>query len=259
MVWSLRELERGSSRGVGVSWLRLDDGFGTNPKVLELSEAKRWRWVALLLTCARHRKYEGRVTRAALLEHRLDVGELVCLGLLDQLEDGSYRVHDWDEFNDSENPAADRQRRYRMRRAGVPESEVLAAVPPRGEGGRGNEGRVNRDVTRDVTRDVVETSFDSPIRAPASRPKVNYKPRSTQTARQDHVGSARFADEDEPHELVVARLIRLMPADETARDLVRATALRASSSSVRAAVLKLGEGGAADPVGRALELLENAG
>ena len=52
-----------------MSWLRLDDGFARHPKVLELSEAQRWRWVVLLSDCARHER-GGKVSSAMLREVR---------------------------------------------------------------------------------------------------------------------------------------------------------------------------------------------
>lgn len=83
-----------------MSWLRIDDGYDTHPKLLELTELQRWRWTRVLLHCARHRT-EGHVKPSVLREIGLGraIGQLVTLGLLHENGDTGYLVHDWLIYN----------------------------------------------------------------------------------------------------------------------------------------------------------------
>lgn len=83
-----------------MSWLRVDDGYDTHPKMLELTEQQRWRWTRVLLHCARHRT-EGHVKTSVLRELGLGrtIADLLRLGLLHENGDTGYTVHDWRIYN----------------------------------------------------------------------------------------------------------------------------------------------------------------
>lgn len=102
----------------GVSWLRVDDGFGSHPKLLELTREERWTWVEILCHCARHRT--GGLIAPGIrdaVRHAtpafLAKTERVFLSKRDK--NGRLFVHDWDDYNPSDPTAADRMRRYRER------------------------------------------------------------------------------------------------------------------------------------------------
>jgi len=219
-----------------VSWLRLDDGFARHPKVLALSEAKRWRWVVLLTDCARVHHRGGIVSSAMLREVGLTREELLELELLDELEDGSLRVHDWDDYNPSDNAQALRQKRYRMRRAGVDEDEIMRVAPPR--------VAPERDVTRDVA--VMQRENISPRARVPSRPVT---PAQDGTAAKDaSTDAARASDED------AGRLRALLPLDVPRAEYVRGLALRSPADEVQAITRELGAG-VVDPLEHAIRRL----
>jgi len=226
-----------------VSWLRLDDGFAGHLKVLELSEVQRWRWVELLLMCASHGK-GGRVTPAMLRKVGVDRGRLLELELLDEDANGTLRVHDWEDYNPADNAAAARQKRYRMRRAGVDEAEVLRVVPPL-------EHRHERYVTRDVTEHVTRES--KPLRARI--PVPNYV--------QPVVGITSVAREerDDAGELEAGhpldRLLDALALDPARMDYAYGLGARVAPEVV-AGILEGLELHSNDPAGYALEALRQA-
>lgn len=121
-----------------MSWLRLDDGFASHPKVAGLTDREFRVWVRLLLFCARYRT-KGFVDIPVVLAEvggltRPMLDRLKLRGLLDQSDDPERPgliVHDWLEYNDrpdGDYTAAERQARKRARDA-------------------------NRDGARDSTRD----------------------------------------------------------------------------------------------------------
>jgi hypothetical protein len=101
-----------------MSWLRIDDGYDTHPKLLELTEQQRWRWTRVLIHCARHQT-QGHVKPAVLRELGLGrtVAKLLQLGLLETNGDAGYLVHDWSTFNPKDPTKAERQARWRASRA----------------------------------------------------------------------------------------------------------------------------------------------
>jgi hypothetical protein len=231
-----------SLEGCGVSWLRLDDGFARHPKVLELSEVQRWRWVELLLDCARLGR-RGDVSAAMLRKVGLSASRLLELGLLDADGKGSgYRVHDWEDYNDATNAQALRQKRYRMRRAGVDEGEIMRVAPPL----PGPERYVTRDVTRDVA--VTRTEESDPAWA-----RVPRNPTKDGTAAKD--GSDSDAPSSRSHD--VDELLARLSLDETRADYVWSAASRVPPAVV-AGLLATLDAHSADPAGYVLESLRRA-
>lgn len=113
-----------------MSWLRLDDGFASHPKIAALNDREFRVWIRLLLYCARYRT-KGVIDPVVAANevpgfNPKTLRLYTALGLLDeheeQAEDGStmriLTVHDWADYNDRPNgdyTAADRQRRRRAR------------------------------------------------------------------------------------------------------------------------------------------------
>lgn len=84
-----------------MSWLRLDDVYDTNTKILRLTEAQAWRWTRVLLHCARH-ETKGRIDVAALKAVGLsgkNLQAVVAAGLAHQIDDRTYAVNDWAIYN----------------------------------------------------------------------------------------------------------------------------------------------------------------
>lgn len=107
---------------MGLPWVRLDTQFPSNPKVLELVEAKRYRalfvYLSSLAYCGQHGT-DGYIPIAALPfihASRADANCLVEHGMWDIAPRG-WTVHDWDEFQVSDEAA--RKRRERAQKGGI--------------------------------------------------------------------------------------------------------------------------------------------
>ncbi len=86
-----------------MTWARLDDGFWRNEKVAICSDAALGLYARAISYCADQRT-DGRISKAAagLIKakpHRLI--ELVTIGLFEDNGDGSYRIHDFLQYNPS--------------------------------------------------------------------------------------------------------------------------------------------------------------
>jgi len=94
-----------------MSWLRLDDGFTSHPKLITLGPpALRWQFLELMSYCARHRTdgyFPPEIAPPKLLDRCIDVG-------LVELDSAGPRIHDWEKFNPTRDPTgAVRQQRWR--------------------------------------------------------------------------------------------------------------------------------------------------
>lgn len=86
-----------------MSWLRLDDVYDTNTKILRLTEQQAWRWTRVLLYCAKH-ETKGRIDVAALKAvgiHGKHLEAVVAAGLAHPVDDRTYAVNDWAIYNGS--------------------------------------------------------------------------------------------------------------------------------------------------------------
>jgi hypothetical protein len=105
-----------------MAWVRLDDRFTENPKILELSDAEFRTWVRLLCHCAHvgdpSVDVKTRREVAGLSKTRID--HFAVLGLLDRL-DGAYEVHDWLTYAPKDATSAERVSRFRARKAAAQE------------------------------------------------------------------------------------------------------------------------------------------
>ncbi len=80
-------------------WFKIDDGFWSHPKVLELSDAAVALWVRAGAYCAGHLT-DGEVKRSTLRVLAADrdaAVELVLAGLWGETEDG-WSFHDWADY-----------------------------------------------------------------------------------------------------------------------------------------------------------------
>ncbi len=110
-----------------MTWFRIDDGFGSHPKVLSIPRgATRLRavglWTALGTWCARQLT-DGHFAAHMVEEHggtKSDARNLVAAGLWEPTDDG-YRFHDWLHYNPSrekvETDRAEARERMAARRA----------------------------------------------------------------------------------------------------------------------------------------------
>lgn len=93
-----------------MAWFKVDDGFWSHPKVLELSTAAVALWVRAGSWCSEHLT-DGRVSRAALFMLRADIDaatELVNAGLWEIDGDG-WLFHDWSRYQPSRDEVIERR------------------------------------------------------------------------------------------------------------------------------------------------------
>jgi hypothetical protein len=122
-----------------MAWLRIDDGFISNKKIAQLTDLELRVWLRVLCFSAEHRRQRrGLLTTADRREiaglSKAKVERFRSLGLLDRSgNSGDVAVHDFEQYNPTDNTAAERKRKERERKAG---------------------GDVTRDTTRDEERDT---------------------------------------------------------------------------------------------------------
>lgn len=100
-----------------MAWLRIDDGFPENRKVLSLARRDRWTWLEVMAYCARQQN-GGQVPNSIsdIVRHATPsfIEAAYHAGLLDRTDTG-YVIHHWDEYNSKDVTGAARQQRYRNR------------------------------------------------------------------------------------------------------------------------------------------------
>jgi hypothetical protein len=103
---------------MGLPWVRLDTQFPSNPKVLELTSAGRWRAAFVYLTglayCGQHGT-DGYVPEACLpFIHatKRDADDLVKVGLW-HTDMGGWSINGWSEFQISDEEAKARSEKAR--------------------------------------------------------------------------------------------------------------------------------------------------
>lgn len=121
-----------------MSWVRIDDGFATHPKIAELSDRAFRAHVEALCYCAQHLtdgKVPGALARSL---GKRSVDELTGGGLWEQNGVG-YVIHGYLDYNPSREQVEDERRKARERRAnagrngGVRSGEVRATSARRNE------------------------------------------------------------------------------------------------------------------------------
>lgn len=119
-----------------MAWLRVDDGFDSHPKILALgSDQRRWTWTRILVYTCRYRSpiIPTNVTELVPRATPAFLRECVDLGLIDVTDEGTYEVHDWDNYNGSD-PAIqvrERVRKHRAKRNKSVTDAVTEALPDR--------------------------------------------------------------------------------------------------------------------------------
>ena len=111
---------------MGLPWVRLDTTFASNPKILDLVAAKKYRaafvYVASLTYAGAHGT-DGFIPATALpFIHatRTDANDLVSVGLWKPSSNG-WDVNGWDEFQVSDEAA--KKRRERAQKGGLKRAE----------------------------------------------------------------------------------------------------------------------------------------
>lgn len=115
-----------------MSWVRLEDSFTNNPKIVELSDRDFRTWVRLLCYCgqAKDPTVDNKTRRevAGLTPSR--VSRFVSLHLLDEngANPGVFEVHDWSKYQPKDGTGSERQARWRSRKRQL--STVIPTVTP---------------------------------------------------------------------------------------------------------------------------------
>jgi len=108
-----------------MTWLRIEDGFMENPKILQLTDHQFRLWMRILCFCARAKDPtvdELTIRAVPGLGWKRLVGFL-DVGLLDRVG-GAYEVHDWLKYQPKDPTGASRQARFRARRNALRNGEV---------------------------------------------------------------------------------------------------------------------------------------
>lgn len=120
---------------MGLPWVRLDTQFPSNPKVLELAAAKKWRalfvYLASLAYAGQHGT-DGYIPGTALCFIHATKAEayvLVEVGLWHMVP-GGWDINGWDEFQVSDEAA--RKRRERAQKGGIARAEKAKRARLRG-------------------------------------------------------------------------------------------------------------------------------
>ena len=115
---------------MGLPWVRLDTQFASNPKIVDLIAAGKWRaafaYVASLAYAGSHGT-DGYIQENSLfLVHarKVEANDLVAVGLW-KLSPGGWEINGWDEFQVSDEAA--RKRRERAQKGGIAKAEKAAA------------------------------------------------------------------------------------------------------------------------------------
>lgn len=191
-----------------MTWSRFDDRATESVKVRRAGTAACMLWFAAVNWCNAHHT-DGVIERDLLAEVWRPIGEAfdheaaarACLeaGLFELTPDGDYRVHDFLDYNPSradakaaQKAAAERARRYRERKSGVP--STVATVTPfvtrdatRDAGCVTTPGDVTRErnESRHATRERDDGAENRPVRVtpPRTRPEPVPEPVSVAHAR----------------------------------------------------------------------------
>jgi hypothetical protein len=122
-----------------VTWLRIDDGFASHPKIASLTDRQLRVWIRTLCYCARQKDPTvDRVVRAEVPGlTTIVVKRLLDLGLLDAVGD-SAEVHDWHKYLPKDGTAAERMAAWRARKTVTvsvtePVTGVVTVTAPRAQ------------------------------------------------------------------------------------------------------------------------------
>ncbi len=102
-----------------MAWARVDDGWWCHPKVLRLDLAARGLWISVLSWSCQHQTDHVPAAIVAMCgaDERI-AASLVTAGLWEGPDaDGSYRIHDWDDYQSERAKKADAGRQGGLRSA----------------------------------------------------------------------------------------------------------------------------------------------
>lgn len=112
-----------------MSWLKLDDGFDTHPKILGLkTDARRWTWQRILIYTCRYRSAVVPETIGDVIPkaNKKYLEDCVELGLIDVEKDGTMKVHDWRIYNGE--TVAEKVSAYLVQKPNATANEVYKAI-----------------------------------------------------------------------------------------------------------------------------------
>lgn len=96
-------------------WYRMQVGFVTHPRMLQLTAQQRWDWMIILDHCAQHDS-EGELHKLTLKRLHITprvIAKFQETGLLHTTDENTYTVHNWQRHNGKDHTAAERQARHR--------------------------------------------------------------------------------------------------------------------------------------------------
>lgn len=111
-----------------MSWLKLDDGFASHPKINALTDREFRVWMRVLCWCARYKTGEikGAIHEIPGLKQALP--KLFSTGLIEG-ENGMVEVHDWAHYQPKDPTGAERQARFRNGESNGFSNGSLARAP----------------------------------------------------------------------------------------------------------------------------------
>lgn len=118
-----------------MSWLRLDDGFASHPKLAALTDREFRIWVRLLCYLSRYNSEDGTVTRQSKQEvvgiTPKFLAKCESLLLLDPVEN-ELQVHDWNKYRHKpDNTVTERVQRHRDKVRNAVTEDVTNGVTSR--------------------------------------------------------------------------------------------------------------------------------
>ncbi len=113
-----------------MSWLRIDDGFASHPKIAALSDRELRVWLRLLCYCSRQSDPSvDAVTRQEVVGlTAAAVRRFADLELLDA-SGPNWEIHHWEDYQPKDMTGAERQARWRSRRNGLVTANVTKDMP----------------------------------------------------------------------------------------------------------------------------------
>jgi hypothetical protein len=114
---------------MGLPWVRLDTQFASNPKIVDLVTAGKWRAAFVYVTSLAYAGSQGtdgyipENTLFLIHAKRVDAHDLVSVGLW-KPSPGGWEINGWDEFQVSDDAA--RRRRERAQKGGIAKAAKAA-------------------------------------------------------------------------------------------------------------------------------------
>ena len=183
-----------------ITWFKVDDGFWSHEKVIELSPEAGWLWTRAGSYCA-HQLTDGAV-RAPILTllgaSRAAADELVGAGLWDAV-DGGYVFHDWDKYQPTRDEVESKREAWKER-----QRKARASRSSPGESRSDTQGDSAGESERESTSPVPSRPVPSPSSTKksvgASRRKPEIPMPDDWTPKPSHVAYAVERGVDGRHE-----------------------------------------------------------